>query len=293
MTSDLNGTDWFLYALISTIIYGVFEFTYKLAARGGYSSIQIVNKAAITVTVLSGILILHNQSHFTPLPWILLYGFLNATCFASGTIAQISALRYMPTSHVFPIAKMSSIICIFLGFAFLGDRPTVWQWAGILMALGVILLVGYDMKSGGGTEQATDPARGLKLAIGAAFGVAFSMFVGKLASMHVPALNYIFSSYGFSAIYTYLIERRFGNAKRRLDARGLGFGVFIGTMNFAGYYLLLRAFSLGPLALVQGIFSTTMVITIPLSVLILKERFSLIKALCVVLALGALILIRL
>ncbi|PKL47986.1 MAG: hypothetical protein CVV42_10910 [Candidatus Riflebacteria bacterium HGW-Riflebacteria-2] len=292
-TPELLKMDWFLYALTATVIYGFFEFTYKLTAQGGYSSIQIVNKAAITVTVLSGIMILVSQSPFLPLPMILLFGFLNASCFASGTIAQISALKYMPTSHVFPVAKLSSIICIFLGFAFLGDRPNLFQWLGISLALCVILLVGYDMKAKADPALVKDKSRGLRLAIGAAFGVALSMFVGKLASMQVPALNYIFASYGFSAFFTWLIARKFASNAKPLDAKGIGYGIFIGAMNFSGYYLLLQAFRLGSLALVQGIFSTTMVITIPLSIFFLKEEFSLIKGLCVALALGALILIRL
>ena len=289
----MGGADWFAFALTATVIYGCFEFTYKLTVQDGYSSTAIVNKAAVTVTLLSGLGILYTRSPFEPLPQILLFGFLNATCFASGTIAQISALRYMPTSHVFPIAKLSSIIRIMLGFAFLGDRPTITQWLGISLAVGVILLVGRDMKKTTAPDQIKDGRRGLQLAIGAAFGVAFSMFWGKMAAMRVPMLNYIFASYGFSALYTWLIAAKLAKPGKPIDAKGLAYGAFIGAMNFTGYYLLLKAFKAGPLALVQGIFSTTMIITIPLSILFLREEFSWTKGLGVAMALGALILIRL
>lgn len=286
------GSDWFAYALAATVIYGIFEFTYKLSARAGYSSIQIVNISAITVTLLSAVIIIFSESPFVNLPLIMLYGFLNAFCFASGTISQMTALKYMPTSHVFPIVKLSSIICIFLGFVFLQERPSISQWLGICLALCVIILVGYDMKSKAGFSEVKDRSLGLKLSIGGALGVALSMFVGKIASTQVEAINYIFASYAFSAIFTYCIKSRFSKDATPIDKRAIGFGIFIGSMNFTGYFLLLKAFSLGPLALVQGIFSTTMIITIPLSVILLKEEFSVIKALCIAMALGALIMIR-
>ncbi len=69
--------------------------------------------------------------------------------------------------------------------------------------------------------------------------------------------------------------------------------MIIGILNLAGYYLVLMAFSRGPLPLIQGVFATSFLIPIVLSVLVLNERFDRRKAAIVSLALLSLLLIKL
>ena len=72
----------------------------------------------------------------------------------------------------------------------------------------------------------------------------------------------------------------------------LPLGITIGLLNIAGYYLVLTAWSRGPLSLIQGILSTTMIITILLSRIAYRERFNWKNILAVILSLLAVLLIK-
>ena len=55
------------------------------------------------------------------------------------------------------------------------------------------------------------------------------------------------------------------------------FGITVGILNFAGYYCLLTSYSMGQLALIQPIFTTSFIIPIILSVIFFKDRLDLRK----------------
>ena len=62
--------DWFIYILLATIIYGLINFMYKVAAEYNCSSHQIVNKSAATISILTIILILITDSKFTNIKYL-------------------------------------------------------------------------------------------------------------------------------------------------------------------------------------------------------------------------------
>ncbi|MCD6310900.1 MAG: EamA family transporter, partial [Elusimicrobia bacterium] len=62
--------------------------------------------------------------------------------------------------------------------------------------------------------------------------------------------------------------------------------------NITGYYMMLKAWSTGPLSLVQGIISLTMVISIILSATAYKEKFTLRIAVALTLSILAAFLIK-
>ena len=165
---------------------------------------------------------------------------------------------------------------------------------------------------------------GFLLALAAASCVTISVVAGKFASTSVPLFSYMFVSYALVVFHTLCIERVFTRSRktrppcRRLRAnilftrsrktrptdavrreallqeagvkRACIYGGCVGVLNFAGYYLILNALAEGPLALIQGISSTSFVIPIVLSAFIFKERLNLRRSLVVACAIAAVIL---
>ena len=62
--------DWFIYILLATVIYGLINFMYKVAAVYNCPSHQIVNKSALTISFLTIILISVTNSQFTNIKYL-------------------------------------------------------------------------------------------------------------------------------------------------------------------------------------------------------------------------------
>ncbi len=286
-------SNWFFCAITATVIYGMINFLYKIAANIGLSSSQLLNRSAITASLTALILALATGSSFANIEMILLFALINSSFFALGALCKLNALKLAPTSHVFPIIRMNSIITILLAVLFLKERPELSQWMGITLAILMAYVIKQDMGSESGKTNLIDLKKGITLATVTAISSGISVFTGKLASTRVPKLSYIFISYAFVFIYTHIISTRYKKETRaKADYRVNLFGIAIGLLNIFGYYLVLQAFSTGPLTLVQGISSTSMIIPILLSVFFLKEGFNVRKGIIIVMALAAVMLIK-
>jgi drug/metabolite transporter (DMT)-like permease len=289
--------NWFYIAIFATIIYGGINFMYKLAAVHKLASHKILNKSATTVSLLSLVLVLITKSPFTEIYQILFFAIINSTFFGLGTISKIQSLKYIPTSYAFPITKMNSVFLIIFGIFIFHDKPNVNQWIGIVISISILAYISFNIK----TEKLEIKDKkqqniGFLLAILAALSTSISMLTGKFASSVVPKLNYIFISYTLVMIYTIIINKTYyKNAeisnKTHKNKTSL-FGVIIGILNFAGYYLVLNAFEKGPLSLIQGINSNSFIIPIILSIIIFKEKFTYKNAIVVIWSVASVLLIK-
>jgi len=70
-------------------------------------------------------------------------------------------------------------------------------------------------------------------------------------------------------------------------------GLAMGLINFAGYYLFLKALALGPLSIVISLTGMHFVIPIVLSVLFYSERLGVVRILAVVMTIVSILLLRL
>jgi transporter family protein len=60
---------------------------------------------------------------------------------AASWLFYFNALRRAEVSHVAPIDKLSTVIAVILAVIFLGERPTVLNWAGVVLMLAGAYLV--------------------------------------------------------------------------------------------------------------------------------------------------------
>jgi len=291
--------DWFFYTIVFTVIYGGVNFMYKIAADHNCSSHKIIKISAITVSILSLTIIIITGSPFTNLKMIFFFALINSFFFGMGSIVKIQSLKYIPTSFAFPITKLNAVLLIIYALILFNDRPTVLQWIGIGVSIFVLAYISFNIKVENKRKKGKDKKQilGIIFALLAAFATSISMLTGKYASTEVPKINFIFISYTMVIAYTifinkFLVKKESKKIKTNLKKVTL-FGIIIGILNFAGYYLVLSAFATGPLSLIQGISSNSFIIPIILSVIFLKEKFTYKNAIVVFLSILSIILIKL
>lgn len=281
---------WQGFAIVATIIYGLMNFLYKVAAENKCSSFYTMSFSGITVSILSFVLLTINGSAFVPLKWLLVFAGANALFFATGSICKIEALKHIPANLTFPVIKLNSTFAVIIAIVFLGERPDIYKILGIILGLGVILILAAEKFS---LKEGCNLKYGFMFSLISACSTASSMTIGKLASSSVPKLNYIFISYSCVAVYSLIAGFKGKNkaTAHSLTRKTIFFGMMIGTLNFLGYFLVLKAFSVGPMTGVQPIFAMSIVFPIFLSRLIYKEKFTVYRYLALLLSLGSIILV--
>lgn len=294
----MENFGWFYITIISTVIYGLINFMYKVAAEYKCQSNKVINISATTVSVLSFLIILLTKSKFENFKEILFFALINSAFFALGSIVKIISLKKIPSSIAFPITKLNAVFLILFGILFFGENPDLNQWIGIIISFSMLFFISLTINSKNNQLSSDNKKKqiaGIIFAIIAALSTSISMLTGKFASTEVPKLNYIFVSYSMVVIYTLIINKiTIKNQKNDagLNKKTVMFGMIIGVLNFAGYFLVLNAFATGPLSLIQGISSNSFVIPIILSIIIFKEKFTIKNAVVVLIAILSVILLK-
>ena len=191
-----QNIDWFVFTIASTIIYGLINFMYKVAAVHKLSSPGIVHISATAVSVLSFIIIIATDSKFIDFTQIIFFAVINSAFFALGSISKIKSLKFIPSSFAFPITKMNSVFLIIYALVLFNEKLTGNQLLGIIISFSLLAYISLSIKKDNlGIINKKQQIAGLLLALLAAFSTSISMLTGKFASTEVPKLNYIFISY--------------------------------------------------------------------------------------------------
>jgi len=239
-----------------------------------------------------------SKSEFINFKNILLFALVNSVFFGLGSIVKIQSLKYIPSSFAFPVTKLNAVFLIIYALFLFDEKPTFYQWTGILISLSMLAYISLSIKNDTlKTKADKKQIIGFLFALLAAFSTSISMLTGKYASTEVPKINYIFISYFLVFIYTTIINKLFYKVSEEetkiSKKKTIFFGVIIGFLNLAGYYLVLSAFETGPLSLIQGISSNSFIIPVILSVLFLNEKFRLKNAVVIILSIISILLIKL
>ncbi|MDA3793310.1 MAG: EamA family transporter [Elusimicrobia bacterium] len=288
-------TSWFPYVVAATVAYGFVNFIYKISAHYGYSSLRILNFQALTISVISGVVIIFKSPGLNNLNYLLILAAVNSLFFAVGTTLKITSLKFIPVNVAMPMGKLKTVFVMGIGLIFFSDRPSFNQAVGMVLALATVFMLARPSGKKMTAEQKNVHLKGIFLILSAAAAIAISITAGKIASGKVDKMTYIWLSYTLVFIYTYLTKRfivNSGTVFKGADKRLITLGVVVGVLNLAGYYLILKAWEYGPLSLVQGIFSLSMVITIILAAIIYKEKLTPIKIIAVISAITAALFIK-
>ncbi|MEA3506335.1 MAG: EamA family transporter [Elusimicrobiota bacterium] len=303
--------NWFPFVVAATFTYGFINFIYKISAHYGYSSLRLLNFQALTISVVSGIMVLSRARGINGLNSLLILAAINSLFFTAGTTLKITSLKFIPVNVAMPLGKLKTVFVMIIGLVVFADNPSFRQIAGMVLALATVFMLATPSGKKMTVEEKNIHLKGILLILTAAAAIAISITAGKIASSgelfnveKVDKLTYIWLSYTLVFIYTYISKKfilKTGDRRKchvRCDvfkgapARLVLLGAAAGVLNFGGYYLILKAWEYGPLSLVQGIFSLSMVITIIFAAIIYKEKFTPLKITAIISAIIAALLIK-
>ena len=134
---------WVYWALLSAVFAALTAIFAKVGIQGVDSDLATLVRTAIILVVLSAFIGFAGKwSNPFTLPaktWL----FLCLSGLATGVswVCYFRALQLGEASKVAPVDKLSLVLVAVFAVAFLGERPSLREWVGILMvASGVLVL---------------------------------------------------------------------------------------------------------------------------------------------------------
>ena len=283
---------WYFFALGALVLMGVQRFLYKVSAERRCNTAWTAFAFMGTVAVLSSALFLLSgaeEPHFT---FLILVSAINSLSFLLSTVAHIEALKAIPTSIAYPIIRLNVVPVVIFSMVFFNDRLSGFQLTGIVMAVAVMLILAKEAGEEKGQHRNTQ--RGVLLASLSLVGGGVASISSKFAAMYDNPLAYMALSYLLSTLFSFGLRRRFEKQGVSRDLKpAMLIGLAMGLINFAGYYLFLKALALGPLSIVISLTGMHFVIPIVLSVLLYGEKLRVVRILAVLMTITSILLLRL
>jgi transporter family protein len=136
-------TSWQIWAILSAVFAALTAIFAKVGVEGINSDLATLIRTVIVLITLSLILLATGQisspGPITPKSWIFLA--LSGLGTGASWLCYFRALKLGPATLVAPIDKLSVVLVALFGVAFLGERPSLNGWLGILLiAAGAVLI---------------------------------------------------------------------------------------------------------------------------------------------------------
>lgn len=201
-----------------------------------------------------------------PGAWII-FGILAGLVGLAGLAAFYRAMAIGVVSVVAAIAATAPTVPILVGLA-LGERPSIAQFAGMVLALGGIALLAFDRRPA--ARGRLLPGVGLALLAALTFG--FFLVAIRYASRPDPLYGVVAVRIGSVAALTVL--GLFFRSRVRVAAADLPSLFVVGTLDVGADILFAFATTVGLLSIVSILSSLYPVVTILLARLVLNERMA-------------------
>ncbi len=139
----LSTNNWLIWAILSAVFASLTAIFAKIGIQEVDSDLATLIRTSIILIILAGFVwatgkwtnpfLLSNKT------WL----FLTLSSLATGAswVCYFRALQIGEASKVAPVDKLSLVLVAIFAFTFLGERPEVHEWIGILLVgVGVITL---------------------------------------------------------------------------------------------------------------------------------------------------------
>jgi len=140
-----TSTGWFYWAILSAVFAALTAIFAKIGIQGVDSDLATLIRTAIIIVVLSIFVGCTgkwaNPFELSSKTWL----FLGLSGLATGAswVCYFRALKIGEASKVAPVDKLSLVLVAVFAFAFLGERPSLREWAGIAMVAGGVLVLSF------------------------------------------------------------------------------------------------------------------------------------------------------
>lgn len=139
----ISSTDWFAWALLSAVFAALTAIFAKISLGGLDSDYATLIRTVVILGVLAVFVSATNkwQNPLMLPPRTTLFLVLSGLATGASWVCYFRALKVGEASKVAPVDKLSLLLVAIFATAFLGERPNLREWLGIiLVGLGVIVL---------------------------------------------------------------------------------------------------------------------------------------------------------
>ncbi len=143
----MKKNPWLLYALITTVFWGVWGAFIEIPEHAGFPAtlgyvvwtLTMIPCALVALYFIKWKLEIDKRS--------IVLGSLIGLLGAGGQLVLFQALKDGPAYIVFPLISLFPVITIFLSLVFLKEKAGIRQWIGIVVALLAIAFLSYQEPS--------------------------------------------------------------------------------------------------------------------------------------------------
>ena len=136
-------SNWFIWALFSAVFAALTAIFAKIGLEGVDADLATLIRTIVIMAVLATFVYItgkwSNPFRLTPKTWFFLV--LSGLATGASWVCYFRALKIGDASKVAPVDKFSLLLVALFAFVFLGERPSMREWTGILMiGAGVLVL---------------------------------------------------------------------------------------------------------------------------------------------------------
>jgi transporter family protein len=134
---------WFFWALLSAVFAAMTAIFAKIGLESVDSDLATLIRTAVIMAVLAAFVSFagkwSNPLELSSRTWLFLV--LSGLATGASWVCYFRALKIGDASKVAPVDKFSLVLVAVFAFLFLGERPSIREWTGILMiGAGVLVL---------------------------------------------------------------------------------------------------------------------------------------------------------
>jgi transporter family protein len=134
---------WFFWALLSAVFAALTAIFAKIGLEDVNSDLATLVRTAVIMAVLAAFVYVtgkwSNPLELSSKTWLFLV--LSGLATGASWVCYFRALKIGDASKVAPVDKFSLVLVAIFAFLFLGERPSIREWTGILMiGAGVLVL---------------------------------------------------------------------------------------------------------------------------------------------------------
>jgi len=136
--------DWFFWAILSAAFAALTAIFAKVGLEGVDSDLATLIRTFVVMLAL-GSFVYATAKWTNPLslsPKTLLFLVFSGLATGASWVCYFRALKVGDASKVAPIDKLSVVLVALFAVLFLGERPSVRDWLGILLIAGGVVVLG-------------------------------------------------------------------------------------------------------------------------------------------------------
>jgi drug/metabolite transporter (DMT)-like permease len=262
----LESELWLLYAVVTTVFWGVWGAFIELPEKRGFPatlgyavwSLTMV-PCAVVALALVGFTVEHD-------PRSILLGSAAGLLGAGGQLVLFETLRRGPAYLVFPVVALSPVVSVALSVVLLGETASGRQWAGILLALLALPLLAYQPPQGASSVRGRFWL-GMAVAVFLAWGIQAYVLRFANETMAAEGIFFYMAATGLALIPVAIWMTDFGKPVN-WGRTGAGLAAGVQILNSVGALSMVYAFRYGKVIIVSPLINALApVITIVLSLL--------------------------